>query len=91
MEEHKVYLGWLFNFKYFTISLPAHKIKTHDDCIANLLETGKVTDPKQLEKLIGRLNTIGQILPASRHFLSQLRRRHRLAVKGDMHLLEAEI
>ena len=73
MEEWKIYLGWLFDLKQFTISLPPHKAAVYAKFIQELLEAGKVSDPKMLEKLIGRLNTIGQILPASRHFMSQLR------------------
>ena len=90
MEEWKIYLGWLFDLKQFTISLPPHKAAVYAKCIQELLDAGEVSDPKMLEKLIGRLNTIGHILPAARHFMSRLRRRHVLATEGDTLLTEAE-
>ena len=90
MVEWKIYLGWLFDLKKFTIGLLPHKAAVYAKCIQELLDAGEVSDPKMLEKLIGRLNTIGHILPASRHFMSQLRRRHVLATEGDTLLTEVE-
>ena len=90
MEESKIYLGWEFDLRQFTIGLPSHKAKAYDDCIRKMLKEKKVENAKALEKLIGRLNTVGMILPASRHFTSRLRHRHKLIEEGNKNTLSKE-
>ena len=62
MEETKVMLGWLLDFRRLVISLPDNKAIAWSQEIADMLEEGK-TKAKRLERSIGRFVNIGMILP----------------------------
>ena len=53
-EEVKTILGWLFNFRTLTVSLPDDKFIAWSNAIKKMQDDGKVA-PKELETTIGRL------------------------------------
>ena len=71
-EEVKTILGWVFNFRKLTVSLPANKYVAWSNSIKDLLTANK-TSFKELESLIGRMVHVGIILPQLHHFMSRLR------------------
>ncbi len=72
MLETKVILGWLFNFRSLTVSLPEHKYIAWSREINAMIQS-KRTTKKQLESTIGRLGHVGYIIPWVYHYLSRLR------------------
>lgn len=78
LEETKLLLGWLLDTRRLQISLPNDKFKAWSDNINDLLATKQATHPL-LDKLVGRLNHVGYIIPTARHFLSRIRRLKRKA------------
>ena len=75
LEERKIILGWLFDFRRLTIELPENKFVAWSDNISSILTTGKTT-PKELEQLIGCLGHLSTVIPMIHHFLSRLRDLH---------------
>ena len=75
LEEQKIILGWLFDFRRLIIALPENKFVAWSDNISTILATGKTT-PKELEQLIGRLGHLSTVVPMIHHFLSRLRDLH---------------
>jgi len=73
IEERKLLLGWLFDTRRLLISLPDDKLQAWSTDIKHLLGTKQATHP-QLDKLVGRLNHVGYIIPTARHFLSRIRK-----------------
>jgi hypothetical protein len=71
-EEKKIILGWLLNTRALTIALPLNKVEGWTEQICGLLRNPTAT-AKDLQKLVGRLNHVGHVVPASRHFLGNLR------------------
>ena len=71
-SETKVILGWLFNSRTLTISLPPSKHQAWTSEIQRLLAQ-RFTSKSDLETLLGRLNHVGYIIPLARHFLNRLR------------------
>ena len=72
MEETKIMLGWLLDFRRLEISLPDNKATAWSQEIADMLKEGK-TKAKRLERNIGRFVNIGMILPYVHHFLARMR------------------
>ena len=72
MEETKIMLGWLLDFRRLVISLPNNKAVAWSQEITDMLEEGK-TKAKRLERNIGRFVNIGMILPYVHHFLARMR------------------
>jgi hypothetical protein len=60
MEETKIMLGWLLDFRRLVISLPNNKAVAWSQEITDMLEEGK-TKAKRLERNIGRFVNIGMI------------------------------
>ena len=75
LEEQKIILGWLFDFRRLTIALPENKFVAWAENISSILATGK-TNTKELEQLIGRLGHLSTVVPMIHHFLSRLRDLH---------------
>ena len=71
-EEVKTILGWVFNFRDLTVSLPENKHQAWKRAILDVLERG-MTSFKEIEKIVGRLVHLGIVLPSIHHFLSRLR------------------
>jgi len=72
LSETKVILGWLFNFRTLTVSLPDHKFIAWRAAIQKII-TLKRTTSKDLDTTIGRMGHVGFMIPWAYHFLSQLR------------------
>lgn len=72
VEETKMILGWLFDFRQLVISLPTNKHIAWTDELKRIIETGETT-AKELETNIGRYVHVAQILPEINHFLNRLR------------------
>ena len=72
LEEVKMILGWLINFRRLIISLPSNKFIAWTDSINEILARGTST-AKALATTIGRLGHLGAIMPFVYHFLSRLR------------------
>lgn len=79
LEETKIILGWLLDFRRLIISLPSNKFIAWTDSINDLLARGTTT-AKELETTIGRLGHLGAIMPFVYHFLSRLRNLQRRAI-----------
>ena len=67
-SETKTILGWHFNLRTLTVSLPNDKYKAWTRDILNLISTKKCTR-KELEQLVGRLIHASTMIPTSRFFL----------------------
>ncbi len=72
LAELKLILGWLFNFRALTMSLPEHKHIAWLGEIQSMLDRRRTTK-KALELTIGRLGHVGFVIPWVFHFLSRLR------------------
>ena len=72
LAKLKVILGWLFNFRALTVSLPEHKHIAWSGEIQSMLDRRRTTK-KALELTIGRLGHVGFVIPWVFHFLSRLR------------------
>ncbi len=65
-------MGWHFNFRTLTITLPEHKYIAWSREIQQMIKTLRMTK-KPLELMIGRMGHVGFIIPWVYHFLSCLR------------------
>ena len=72
LSETKTILGWLFNFRTLTVSLPEHKHIAWSNDLKQMIQSRRTTK-KQLESTIGRLGHVGYIIPWVFHYLSRLR------------------
>jgi hypothetical protein len=64
LSETKIILGWLFNFRTLTVSLPEHKYIAWSNELKQLIRS-RGTTKKQLESTIGRLGHVGYIIPVN--------------------------
>ena len=71
-EEVKIILGWVFNFRDLTVSLPENKYIAWTEAIRSVLAKNK-TNYKELESMIGRMIHVGVIMTQIHHFMSRLR------------------
>ena len=76
--ERQIILGWIVDTRLFLIALPQHKVTGWKQELRRLRKAGHASE-QELDSLIGRLNHIGYILPAARHFLGRLRQAKFLA------------
>jgi len=65
-------LGWAIDTRRMLIHLPPDKAKAWTDDIKSIIDSVVITK-KDLERLIGRLNHIGYVIPLARHFLNRIR------------------
>jgi len=79
LEETKIILGWIFDFRRLTVALPENKYVAWTKSIQNILEKGSVT-AVEIRKNIGRLIHLGLVIPSVHHFLSRLRELERRAI-----------
>jgi hypothetical protein len=70
--KRQIILGWVVDARQFLIELPQHKVKGWQRELRRLRKAGHASD-QELETLIGRLDHIGYIMPAARHFLGRIR------------------
>ncbi len=71
LEEQTINLGWCFDLRQLTITLPENKLIAWTESINSMLLIGKTTQ-KELEQLIGRRSHLGMVVPFVHHFLSRL-------------------
>ena len=76
-SEIKTILGWTFNFRSLTISLPDDKHAAWSNDIDTIIRN-KQTTKKNLEQVIGRLNHVCQVIPMARYFMGPLRHLHQI-------------
>jgi hypothetical protein len=72
LPKQKIILGWSFDFRRMTISLPENKFRAYSKAISEIINCGW-TSKGELETNIGRWAHLGQIVPPAHHFLSRLR------------------
>jgi hypothetical protein len=72
LSETKVILGWHFNFRTLTVTLPEHKHIAWSREIKQMIDS-RCTTKKQLESTIGWLGHVGYVIPWVYHFMSRLR------------------
>ncbi len=72
LAEMKVILGWHFNFRRLTITLPEHKNIAWAQEIQQMIKTRWMMK-KLLELTVGRMGHVGFVTPWVYHFLSCLR------------------
>ena len=72
LEEKKLILGWLIDFRRFRVHLPKHKLREWLIDIDSAINT-KSLSTKTLESIMGRLNHAGYVLPFGKYFLNRLR------------------
>jgi hypothetical protein len=75
LEETKIILGWVFDFRRMLVSLPENKFVAWSEAISALILKQEV-GAKELEQNLGRMTHLGMILPFVHHFLSRLRDLH---------------
>jgi len=61
LEERKIILEWLFDFRRRSIELPENKIVAWTDNIISILAAGKTT-PQELKQVIGRLGHLSTVV-----------------------------
>ena len=71
-SETKVILGWLFNLRTLSVSLPDHKFITRTAAIQKMIMSKRTTS-KDLDMTIERIGHVGFVIPWVYHFLSRLR------------------
>ena len=71
-DEIKTILGWVFNFRSLTVSLPENKYFAWGSSINDILDSNK-TNYKELESIIGRMVHVGMVITQVHHFMSRLR------------------
>ena len=79
LEEVKTILGWVFDFRRLTVSLPENKFTAWSEAISKVLDERTVC-AKEIETIVGRLVHLSLVLPSVNHFLSRLRELHRRAI-----------
>ena len=72
-SERKTILGWSVCTRSFRVFLPDDKARFWIREISDMLDCNKRIPTKSLERLIGKLNHLGFILPHARYFLNRIR------------------
>jgi hypothetical protein len=78
LEETKMILGWLINFRRLLIILPGNKFTAWTTAIKTMIKDS-MTTAKTLETNMGRLVHLGMAIPFVHHFMSHLRDLHSTA------------
>ena len=73
-SERQVVLGWEIRTREFTVALPRDKHHAWKEDLASIIASGKASR-EETESLIGRLNHASYVIPLSRHFLNEIRRK----------------
>lgn len=72
LAETMTLLGWTLDLRRLRVALPDDKFMAWTATIDSILAVGVATK-EELETLVGRLNHVGFVVPAARHFLSRIR------------------
>ncbi len=83
LSEIKTILGWVWNFRQLSISLPDNKHVTWSGSISKIISAKRVKT-KDLEQTIGRLTHLSLIIPSVHHFMSRLRELHTQASRKNL-------
>ena len=78
LEEQKVILGWLVDFRRLLICLPENKFVAWSEAIRKMIKD-EILTAKDIEANIGRLVHLGLAIPSVHHFMSRLRDLHTTA------------
>ncbi len=73
LEETKMIVGWLVDTRRLMLSLPQHKVISWSNTIHDILRAD-CANHETIDRLVGRLNHCGFVIPMSRHFLGRIRR-----------------
>ena len=72
LEEIKTVTGWGIDTRRFLVYLTDDKEQAWSHSIRDIIDKG-ISNYKDIESLIGRLNHCGYIIPSARHFLHPIR------------------
>ncbi len=89
LTEQKIILGWSFDFRRMTISLPENKFRAYSKAISEIINCSW-TSKGELETNIGRWVHLRQIVLPVHHFLSRLRCLKRKAKNKRMIMVNEE-
>ena len=94
-SERQIVLGWEIRTRDLKVALPYDKHLAWRDDLAAIIRAARVSR-KELESMIGRLNHASFVIPLSRHFLNEIRRKcdmgqTRQAVRQMLRLNKDEI
>jgi hypothetical protein len=73
-SERQVVLGWEIQTRRFIVALPEDKYRAWDADLASIIES-RGCSIQELESMIGRLTHASFLIPLSRHFLNEIRRK----------------
>jgi hypothetical protein len=73
-SERQIVLGWEIRTRDITVALPYDKHLAWREDLVAMIRAAKVSK-KELESMIGRLNHASFLIPLSRHFLNELRKK----------------
>jgi hypothetical protein len=85
LKETKMILGWMWDFRCLTISLPTNKFTAWAEGINEMINSKKMT-AKTLETTIGKLSHVSMIIPPVNYFLSCLCKLHFRANNNNQRL-----
>jgi hypothetical protein len=85
LEETKMILGWMWDFRRLTISLPTNKFTAWTEGIIEMMNSKNLMG-KTLETTIGRLTHVSMIIPPVHHFLRCLHKLHFRAKNNNRRL-----
>jgi hypothetical protein len=80
-SERQIVLGWEIRTRDLKVALPYDKHLAWREDLVTIIRAGKVTR-KDLESMIGRLNHASFLIPLSRHFLNEIRKKCETAQIG---------
>ena len=72
--ERQIVLGWEIRTRDLKVALPYDKHLAWREDLVAMIRKGKASR-KELESMIGRLNHASFVIPLSRHFLNEIRRK----------------
>ena len=73
-SERQIVLGWEIRTREFTVALPRDKHHAWKEDLKSVI-VRKEASRAETESLIGRLNHASYVIPLSRHFLNEIRRK----------------
>jgi hypothetical protein len=73
-SERQVVLGWEINTRRLIVALPHDKYRAWDNDLAEIINQ-KSCSIQALESMVGRLTHASFLIPLSRHFLNEVRRK----------------
>ena len=86
-EEVKIVLGWEINSRELKIKLPKHKFIAWNNQLQSFF-TRRTAGAKDLQSILGRLETVATIIPMMGHFLNNIRHTEiRASASGKNQLL----